>query len=87
MKFFFCKSKNNNSASDSSSLESYFQQFRNGIIGDETTYETPYGEKRIIYADWIASGRLYAPIENRMADVFGPLLPILIQKLAKRGLE
>ena len=74
MKFFFCKSKNNNSASDSSSLESYFQQFRNGIIGDETTYETPYGEKRIIYADWIASGRLYAPIENRMADVFGPFV-------------
>lgn len=59
---------------DSDSLESYFQKFRNGIIGDQTTYQTPYGQKRIIYADWIASGRLYSPIEDKITNVFGPFV-------------
>ncbi|HTY36240.1 MAG TPA: selenocysteine lyase, partial [Bacteroidota bacterium] len=55
-------------------LESYFEQYRRNTIGYRQTFRTPYGEKRILYADWTASGRLYGPIEEKMRDVFGPFL-------------
>lgn len=57
-----------------SSLESYFDRFRQQIVGQNQVFETPFGTKRLIYADWIASGRLYAPIEDRMARVLGPFV-------------
>ena len=28
----------------------------------------------MIYADWVASGRLYGPIEEKMTSVFGPFI-------------
>jgi selenocysteine lyase/cysteine desulfurase len=55
-------------------LESYFQRFRENIIGINQSFESPYGEKKIIYADWIASGRLYAPIEEKIKNYFGPFV-------------
>ncbi len=55
-----------------SELEAHFDRFRAGIIGGEEEFDTPYGRQRLLYADWIASGRLYRPIEQRMAEVFGP---------------
>ena len=55
-------------------LEEYFKKFRQNIIGIDTTYETPYGRKKIIYADWLASGRLYAPIEETILNQFGPFV-------------
>ncbi|MDF1572067.1 MAG: aminotransferase class V-fold PLP-dependent enzyme [Bacteroidales bacterium] len=55
-----------------SALEAYFQKFREHIVGDQKEFDSPYGKKRIHYADWIASGRLYAPIERKMLDQFGP---------------
>ncbi|MEN8153903.1 MAG: aminotransferase class V-fold PLP-dependent enzyme [Acidobacteriota bacterium] len=56
------------------SLEKYFQQFRKNIIGINSSFISPYGKKEIIYADWIASGRLYGPIEDRIRDEFGPFV-------------
>ena len=55
-------------------LEHYFQQFRKNIIGYNTEFETPYGTKKLIYADWIASGRLYGPIEDKIKNTFGPMV-------------
>ena len=55
-----------------SKLEKYFEPFRERIIGNDATFESPYGTKRIIYADWIASGRLYEPIEQKLQTQFGP---------------
>jgi selenocysteine lyase/cysteine desulfurase len=55
-------------------LEKYFDRFRNNIIGYDKTFNSPYGEKKIIYADWIASGRLYEPIEKKIQDIFGPFV-------------
>lgn len=46
--------------------EAYFSKFREQIIGLNQTFETPYGEQKILYADWIASGRMYGPIEDRI---------------------
>lgn len=54
-----------------SKLEAYFAPYRKNIIGIDQTFVGPYGEKKIIYADWTASGRLYGPIEKRIADVMG----------------
>lgn len=55
-------------------LENHFEQFRQNIIGYNQTFNTPYGEKRIVYADWVASGRLYKPIEQKIAETFGPFV-------------
>jgi selenocysteine lyase/cysteine desulfurase len=55
-------------------LEKYFEQYRRQIIGVDLTIETPYGSKKLIYADWIASGRLYKPIEKRISEDIGPMV-------------
>src|SRR5512142_341732 len=55
-------------------LEKYFDRFRQNIIGIDTEIITPYGKKKLVYADWIASGRLYAPIEKKVASEIGPLI-------------
>ncbi|HEY9168412.1 MAG TPA: aminotransferase class V-fold PLP-dependent enzyme [Lutibacter sp.] len=60
--------------SQPSELESYFQQFRKHIVGIDQTFESPYGEKNIIYTDWTASGRLYRPIEEKLLNEFGPFV-------------
>jgi len=57
-----------------SSLENYFDQFRKNIIGIDQTFQSPYGEKKIIYTDWTASGRLYRPIEEKIMNEFGPFV-------------
>ncbi|MBB6445571.1 aminotransferase class V-fold PLP-dependent enzyme [Bacillus benzoevorans] len=53
-------------------LEKHFQFFRKNTIGNEQFFHTPYGRKKILYADWTASGRLYRPIEEKIFDQFGP---------------
>ena len=54
------------------SLENYFSPFRKNIIGINTTFKTPYGDQKIVYTDWTASGRLYRPIEEKLINEFGP---------------
>jgi selenocysteine lyase/cysteine desulfurase len=55
-------------------LEKYFSLLRKNIVGLRQTFKSPYGRKRIVYADWTASGRLYAPIEEKISQVFGPFV-------------
>lgn len=55
-----------------SNILEHFSKFRKNIIGDEQEFETPYGTKKMLYADWIASGRLYKPIEEQLTNVIGP---------------
>lgn len=47
-----------------SELENYFSVYRNNIIGHQQCFESPFGEKRLLYADWTATGRAYGPIER-----------------------
>ncbi|MBD0824891.1 aminotransferase class V-fold PLP-dependent enzyme [Aestuariibaculum marinum] len=53
-------------------LEKYFEQFRNNVVGVDQYFVSPYGKKKIIYADWTASGRLYRPIEEKVLNEMGP---------------
>ena len=53
-------------------LEKYFLPFRKNVIGNGQTFESPYGNKEIIYTDWTASGRLYREIEEKLTNDFGP---------------
>jgi selenocysteine lyase/cysteine desulfurase len=55
-------------------LEQYFEKYRRNIIGIDKEIETPYGLKRLIYADWIASGRLYRSIEHKLTEDIGPMV-------------
>ncbi len=55
-------------------LEKYFEKFRKNIVGIDQEFESPYGKQKIVYGDWIASGRLYQPIENKISNVIGPFV-------------
>ncbi len=56
-------------------MDSYFQRYRDGIIGIDAEILTPDGShKRVVYADWTASGRNFAPIEQRMQNEIMPLV-------------
>jgi selenocysteine lyase/cysteine desulfurase len=56
------------------STEDSFSWFRENTIGYNHVFLTPYGDKRMVYADWTASGRLFLPIENMIREKFGPLV-------------
>ena len=55
-------------------LEKYFTYFRENIVGRNQTFISPFGEKKIIYADWIASGRIYKEIEERLNNKIFPFV-------------
>ncbi len=57
-----------------SESEKYFEPYRKNTVGLESVIRTPLGEKKIVYADWIASGRLYAPIEKKISEDIGRLI-------------
>ncbi|GGH72584.1 selenocysteine lyase [Phaeocystidibacter marisrubri] len=52
-----------------STLEKHFAKFRENTLGSELSIEGPHGSKPLIYADWIASGRMYGPIEDKMREM------------------
>ncbi|MCR4030756.1 MULTISPECIES: aminotransferase class V-fold PLP-dependent enzyme [Flavobacterium] len=55
-------------------LEHYFSEFRENTIGVNHSFESIYGTQNLLYADWIASGRLYFPIEDVMLRKIGPMI-------------
>ncbi|HYQ57130.1 MAG TPA: aminotransferase class V-fold PLP-dependent enzyme [Draconibacterium sp.] len=69
------------------SLEKYFSQFRKNIVGIDQEFETPYGKMKINYGDWIASGRLYRPIECKITDTIGPYVGNTHNETSETGLR
>lgn len=56
-------------------LEQYFEKFRKNTIGIDATFSCPKNtEMPIIYADWIASGRMYRPIEEVLMNEIYPMV-------------
>ncbi len=56
------------------SLQAHFAKFSRNTIGQDTFINTPYGSKKLIYADWIASGRMFSSIEQRMMEDIAPMV-------------
>ncbi|MEO1486381.1 MAG: aminotransferase class V-fold PLP-dependent enzyme [Bacteroidota bacterium] len=63
-----------NNKQESLDLERYFERFRKRSIGNRSCIKTPNGIKRLVYADWLASGRLYTSIEHAMSTLVGPMV-------------
>ena len=57
-----------------SGLENYFSAFRKNVMGLQQFFESPFGQKEIIYADWTASGRTYQPIEEYIQKAIMPFV-------------
>lgn len=55
-------------------LERYFATYRKNIVGYRSSFESPFGRRRIVYADWTACGRAYWPIEERLQHSILPFL-------------
>lgn len=55
-------------------LEQYFQPYRKQVVGCDQSFHTPFGKKKIVYADWTASGRLFQPIEKLLLKEIGPFV-------------
>lgn len=55
-------------------MEKYFEKYRINTIGNNQEYVSPYGKMRLVYADWVASGRLYRPIEENISKKIGPFV-------------
>ena len=69
-----------------SQLEEYFRKFRKNITGIDQTFVTAFGRQNLVYADWIASGRLYQPIEEKLVGDFGPFVANTHSDTSKTGL-
>ncbi len=67
-------------------LEEHFSQFRKHIIGHNQKFETPFGIRKLVYADWIASGRLYGPIEEKISHSLGPFVGNTHTETSETGL-
>lgn len=55
-------------------LEDYFKPYRDSTIGVNQKFQSPYGEKKIIYADWTASGRMHQTVEDFLQEKIYPLV-------------
>jgi selenocysteine lyase/cysteine desulfurase len=56
-------------------LGKYFKSFRENTIGFDRKMKLVSGaEGPVVYSDWVASGRLYQPIETFMQGKIGPLV-------------
>jgi len=60
--------------SQKTTLERFFFSFRKNVVGNRQLFESPFGTKEIIYADWTASGRAYAPIEACIQEKIMPFV-------------
>ncbi len=67
-------------------LEKHFSKFRKNIVGHHQEFETPFGVRKMVYADWIASGRLYGPIEDKISHSLGPFVGNTHTETSETGL-
>jgi selenocysteine lyase/cysteine desulfurase len=54
-------------------LEHQLERIRAAVIGDDAVLDGPFGPRRLVYADWTASGRSLAFIEDVIRDAVLPL--------------
>lgn len=57
-----------------SSLELYFREYRDKIIGINQKVTINGIDRNIVYSDWTASGRMYGPIEELLKNEISPFV-------------
>lgn len=55
------------------SKKNSLDNIRRNIIGNDAVIDGPFGPRRLMYADYVASGRAYAPIEDNIRNYVLPL--------------
>ena len=45
---------------------------RRGVVGDYEPFTSPFGERRVVYSDWSASGRSLRFVEDYIRDTILP---------------
>ena len=55
-------------------MEDYFKKFSANSLGNDSSFESIHGNQQVLYADWIASGRLYQPIEHAIQTHVAPMM-------------
>ncbi len=55
-------------------LESFFREIERNVIGRNVQFESPYGTQHVLYADWVASARMYEPIEKKIREFVLPFV-------------
>jgi selenocysteine lyase/cysteine desulfurase len=53
-------------------MQQHLQEIRKNIIGINHSFTSPFGKKKILYADWTASGRCYMPLEQYLIEEVYP---------------
>jgi selenocysteine lyase/cysteine desulfurase len=67
--------------------EKLIESIRNGIIGDDRAVEGPFGVRRVIYADYTASGRSLRFIEDFILDEVMPMYANTHTETSTTGLQ
>ena len=62
-------------------MSTLVQHVRNSIIGDRQRIGTPFGDKPLVYADYVASGRSLSFIEDFIRERYYPITVIHIPRL------
>ncbi len=70
-----------------SEREMMFSHIRDGVIGADRLLETPFGRKRLVYADYTASGRSLRFIEEFICDRVLPLYANTHTEASASGLQ
>ena len=58
---------------DSSRGEDPVDLIRQGVVGQRHSIRTPFGQRQLVYADYTASGRFLAPVEEFFTNKIAPL--------------
>ena len=70
---FGLKAKNKKATKNQSASAAVFANLRENIIGHDAVIDGPFGPRRLFYADYVASGRSYGPIEDTIRNHVLPM--------------
>jgi hypothetical protein len=68
----FMEIANDKSIRTGDRVDKLFPQIRSNIIGDSATFFGPFGCRKVVYADYFASGKSLRMVEDHLNEVVLP---------------